>query len=110
MVVNEYLSWRRRWARVIPHAIVPGRGRHAPDHAEAHATRSELAACLAALPPRQRAVLVLRYYGGLPDADIAAALGCRAVTVRGYATRGLAALRIEMARENESMTRSPREH
>lgn len=44
MVVNEYVSWRRRWARVIPQAIVPGRGRHAPDHAEAVATRSELAA------------------------------------------------------------------
>lgn len=55
-------------------------------------------------------MLVMRYYGGLPDVDIAAALGCRAVTVRGYATRGLAALRIEMAPQDESMTRSPREH
>ncbi len=57
MVVNEYLSWWRRWARVVPHAIVPASGCTSPDHAEAHAARSQLAAPLASLPPRQRAVL-----------------------------------------------------
>ncbi len=47
----------------------------------------------------------MRYYGDLPDADIADALGCRAVTVRGYASRGLATLRIDMTGHQEPVTR-----
>ena len=53
----------------------------------------ELSDALAALPHRQRAALVLRFYGGLPDADIADALGCRPGTVASLVHRGLAALR-----------------
>jgi RNA polymerase sigma factor (sigma-70 family) len=49
---------------------------------------------LATLPDRQRAVVVLRYYLDLSDADIAAALGCRAGTVRSLAARAFAALRV----------------
>jgi RNA polymerase sigma factor (sigma-70 family) len=48
---------------------------------------------LAVLPDRQSAVLVLRYYLDLADAEIAAALGCRYGTVRSLATRAFAALR-----------------
>jgi RNA polymerase sigma-70 factor (sigma-E family) len=48
---------------------------------------------LATLPDRQRAVLVMRYYLDLADAEIAAALGCRPGTVRSLATRAFAALR-----------------
>jgi RNA polymerase sigma factor (sigma-70 family) len=53
----------------------------------------ELSDALAALPDRQRAALVLRFYAGLPDADIADALGCRTGTVASLVHRGLAALR-----------------
>jgi DNA-directed RNA polymerase specialized sigma24 family protein len=42
-------------------------------------------------------VLVLRYYEGLSDTEIADALGCAAGTVRGYASRALAMLRVEMS-------------
>src|SRR5215467_241830 len=79
-LVNEYLSWRRKWARLIPHAVLPGEERSSPDPAGEQAERSELAAELANLPPRQRAVLVMRYYGGLSDDEIAGALGCRRST------------------------------
>jgi RNA polymerase sigma factor (sigma-70 family) len=48
---------------------------------------------VSALPTRQRAALVLRYYEGLDDAAIAEILGCSAVTVRTHVMRGLAALR-----------------
>lgn len=96
-VVNEYLSWRRKWARVIPHEVVPERRAVVPDPANQHAERSALTQQLAGLPPRQRAVLVLRYFEGLSDDEIAEVLGCRAVTVRGYASRALSALRIETA-------------
>ncbi|MEU8362553.1 SigE family RNA polymerase sigma factor [Nonomuraea sp. NPDC048882] len=48
---------------------------------------------LAALPRRQRAVLVLRYYEQLSDAEIAKVLGISAGTVRSQAFRGLDKLR-----------------
>lgn len=48
---------------------------------------------LQALPRRQRAVLVLRYYADLPDAEIADLLGCSPGTVKTHAHRGLRALR-----------------
>ena len=53
----------------------------------------ELADALTALPDRQRQAVVLRFYAGLPDAEIAAALGCRVGTVASLIHRGLAALR-----------------
>jgi RNA polymerase sigma-70 factor (sigma-E family) len=96
MVVNEYLSWRRKWSRYVPSAeIETGTS---PDHAERTADRDELRGELAKLPRRQRAVLVLRYYGGLKDAEIAETLGCSAGTVRAHASRALATLRIELVR------------
>jgi RNA polymerase sigma factor (sigma-70 family) len=48
---------------------------------------------ISALPHRQRAVLVLRYYEDLDDASIAAILGCAPGTVRTHAMRALNALR-----------------
>jgi len=48
---------------------------------------------LAELPHRQRVVLVMRYYLGYSDAEIAATLGCRRGTVRSLASRALAELR-----------------
>jgi RNA polymerase sigma-70 factor (sigma-E family) len=97
MITNEYLSWRRRFARVQPRAeVFAPRGAEVPDHAAAHAERDALRAELAVLPRRQRAVLALRYYIGMSDAEIADHLGCTAGTVRGYASRGLATLRINI--------------
>lgn len=96
MVVNEFLSWRRKWARYVPHADVEPTAT-APDHADLQAERAALLAEVAKLPRQQRAALVLRYYEGLSDAQIAEVLGCAETTVRGYVFRGLAALRVELA-------------
>ncbi|MDP9869468.1 MULTISPECIES: SigE family RNA polymerase sigma factor [Streptosporangium] len=52
---------------------------------------------LAVLPRRQRAVLVLRYYEQLTDAEIAEVLGISPGTVRGYASRGLDKLRSSLS-------------
>ena len=52
-----------------------------------------LADALAKLPARQRAALVLRYYLGLSETEIAAALGCRPGTVKSTTSRALAELR-----------------
>ena len=57
------------------------------------AEADELFDALAALPSRQRAALVLRFYEDLSEADIAVALGCRPGTVKSLLHRGLAELR-----------------
>jgi RNA polymerase sigma-70 factor (sigma-E family) len=59
--------------------------------------RAALLAALRQLPPRQRAVVVLRYWEDLTDAQIAAALGCSAGTVRSQLSRALAKLRMSSA-------------
>ena len=95
MVVNEYLSWHRRLARTSPRADVEV-DRAQCDGADERAERDAMIRRLAGLPRRQRAAVVLRYYAGLPDAEIAAELGCRVTTVRSQISRALAALRIDL--------------
>ena len=68
-------------------------GRHDSDLA----ARDHMWRLLATLPPRQRAVLVLRYYDDLPDAQIAEVLGCSAVSVRVAAHRAMGTLRGALA-------------
>jgi RNA polymerase sigma-70 factor (sigma-E family) len=98
MLLNEYLSWRRRSARQIPaggsdiETASP-----APDPAADYTELDALLARLGKLPRRQRAVLVLRYYEDRSDSEIAKLLGCSAGTVRSHASRALAALRLEMS-------------
>ena len=55
--------------------------------------RDHVFALLAALPPRQRAVMVLRYYDDLSEAQIAQALGCSAGAVKSHASRALSVMR-----------------
>ena len=55
--------------------------------------RDELFQALGQLPPRQRAVLVLRYFNDLTEAQVAEVLGCSPGTVKSSASRGLARLR-----------------
>ncbi len=94
MVVNEYISWRRKWARLVPRSDIVD-DRVSPDHADQHADHAELAQLLDRLPPRQRAVLVLRYYEGMSDEAVADVLGCSTGTVRSHASRALASLRVD---------------
>ena len=55
--------------------------------------RDALVRALLTLPPRQRAVLVLRYLDDLPEDEVARALGCSVGTVKSQASRALARLR-----------------
>jgi RNA polymerase sigma factor (sigma-70 family) len=97
MVTNEHLSWRRRWhvrtVRPTDDATLAARVDPQRDHAEHVVEDDAMWGYLAALPPRQRAVLVLRYYEGLDDTEIAGVLGTSAATVRSHASRALATLR-----------------
>ncbi|MDQ6848916.1 MAG: SigE family RNA polymerase sigma factor [Actinomycetota bacterium] len=102
MLVNEFVSWKRRRARTVPHPEIgqladvrAGRlGTSGPDPGDVHAERAALLDELSRLPTRQRAAIVLRYFEDLCDEDIAAALGCRTGTVRSCISRGLATLRV----------------
>jgi RNA polymerase sigma-70 factor (sigma-E family) len=99
MIVNEYLSWRRRsWRLVWSDGLEAGQDRPGRDHAADHAERDALLAEVGRLPRRQKAVLVLRYYEALSDTEIAEVLGCTPGTVRGYASRALATLRVDLSR------------
>ena len=94
ILINASKSrWRR--GRVAEHHVEPPA--EVPDPASDPAAtigeRSVLLKALGALPPRQRAVVVLRYWEDLSDAQAAALLGCSASTVRSQAARALAKLR-----------------
>jgi RNA polymerase sigma-70 factor (sigma-E family) len=60
-----------------------------PDHAQAIAVR----AAIAALPPRRRTAVVLRYYLDLSVADTAEVMGCSSGTVKALCTQATATLR-----------------
>lgn len=59
--------------------------------------RQELLGALATLSARQRAVIVLRYWEDLPEAEVADLLGCSIGTVKSTASRGLARLRTSIS-------------
>ena len=64
-----------------------------PGAAGVHDERSALVAWLQRLGPRQRAIVVLRYWLDLTETEAALALNCTVGTVRSQASRALAALR-----------------
>lgn len=93
-LTRQYLSWRRRrWWGERPSAAVPEQTAYdAPD-----ADGDDVVwRALAMLPRQQRAVLALRFYDDLSDAQIAEVLGVSASNVRAQASRALATLRAQM--------------
>jgi RNA polymerase sigma-70 factor (sigma-E family) len=94
----------------------PGGPEDLPDPAAEDAAadveeRPALLAALAELPPRQRAVVVLRYAEDMSDAQVGALLGCSAGTVRSQAARALAKLRAsaKLAEQDASGTTPPQQ-
>ena len=95
VVVTSHVSWRRRLMtgeQVI--GTLPERSGEDPQ--QAHAVSDELRSALRTLPPRMRAVLVLRFYDDLTEVETARLLGCSTSTVSTQAARGLAALRARL--------------
>jgi RNA polymerase sigma-70 factor (sigma-E family) len=106
MLANRVVSWRRKWGRIEPRPDADLDQAH-PDPTDAFARRDSLWRAVTALPPRQRAVVVLRYFEDLTDAEIAEIFDCQTATVRGYLHRALKTLRVEHTQEPE-LTCSPR--
>jgi len=92
-LTNAFINERRKAsAHELRFDLLPDRpDEH--DRTSSIADRDELWPLLQALPPRQRAALVLRYFHDLPDDQIAVALDCRGGTVRSLISRGLATMR-----------------
>jgi RNA polymerase sigma-70 factor (sigma-E family) len=92
IMVNTWSSWwRRRWRGELPASTLPDTA--GPDQYAEADCRQAVTAALAGLPPRQRAVLVLRYHQDLSEQQVAALLGISAGTVKSQAARALARLR-----------------
>jgi RNA polymerase sigma-70 factor (sigma-E family) len=94
VLVNAAIDWRRGLRRRGEHLLNADTEELAVEDRTAQvADRDLLVRALKDLPPRQRAVVVMRYWEDLTDAQIAAALNCSAGTVRSQASRALARLR-----------------
>jgi RNA polymerase sigma-70 factor (sigma-E family) len=92
VLMNTYLSSRRRrWNDERPSGRLPERA--AADAYQTSDLRQSLNAALAELPARQRAMVVLRYFNDLSEADTARTLGCSVGNVKSQTSRALAKLR-----------------
>jgi len=98
MVTTYAAWWRRRWNGERPTERLPERsGIDGADAADAIARRRDLVTALARLPRGQRAVIVLRWFEDLTEAQTAVALGCSVGTVKSQASRAMATLRSVLA-------------
>ncbi|MEZ0579473.1 SigE family RNA polymerase sigma factor [Nocardioides sp. MH1] len=90
VMFTTYVSWwRRKWRGERPTEVLPEAGVSAPDTD----TRNDLVSALAGLPKGQRAIVVLRYFEDLTEAQTADALGISQGTVKSQCSRALTALR-----------------
>jgi RNA polymerase sigma-70 factor (sigma-E family) len=105
VLVTTYLDDRRKAQRrrTDPSAEIEALDRPVPDLADAVVDRAEVARLLAALPPQQKAAVVLRYLLDESDEQIADALGCSTGTVRSHLSRARATLRLAAA-DGEGVT------
>jgi RNA polymerase sigma-70 factor (sigma-E family) len=90
ILARESVSrWRRRRWREVATEVLPDRPVHTGDHDD----RLALGQALATLAPRQRAVIVLRYFEDLTERQTAEALGIGVGTVKSHTRDALARLR-----------------
>lgn len=98
VLVNTATSWwRRRWHGERPTEFLPETA--APDRLDEQLDRDVLWKHVKALPARQRAVLVLRFYEDMSEAQTAAILNISAGTVKSQTSRALGTLRKRLAAE-----------
>lgn len=96
-LLNQHIDDTRRHREHVTD-LLPDRGVSDPEPED---TRN-LAATLSTLPMRERQVVVLRHYVGLTEAEVADTLGVSLGTVKSSASRGLARLRDQLSREEQT--------
>jgi RNA polymerase sigma-70 factor (sigma-E family) len=94
--------WRARSRRVAETPLLEFHQPGVAAHDTAIADRDQVVRALAKVPSRMRAVLVLRFFDDLSEAQAAAALGCSVGTVKRQTSRGLDALRKVLAAEQNA--------
>ncbi len=98
VMVNLHISsWRRRRRRLTEAATAVLPEVAVSDGTQERGEANHLWRVLAQVPPRQRAVLVLRYYEGMTESEAAAVLGVTVGTVRSQTAKALAKLRVALA-------------
>jgi RNA polymerase sigma-70 factor (sigma-E family) len=95
--------WRRRWTGEIPVGELPDEP--SGDDVGRVDRYTDLLAVLRTLPPRQRAVIVLRYFEDLSEAQTASILDCSIGSVKSQASRGLVAMRAVLQNEADASSR-----
>ncbi|HEX5543481.1 MAG TPA: SigE family RNA polymerase sigma factor [Micromonospora sp.] len=93
VMYHQHISWWRR-KRVTEHLMATPPERSGDDPSGATELRVAVAAALQQLTPRQRAVVVLRYYDDLTEAQVADLLGCSIGTVKRHGHDALRRLRV----------------
>lgn len=94
VLFTTYVAWwRRKWNAEVPTAEPPEPADRPIGDADRVALQRDVAAALATLPRGQRAVVVLRYFDDLTEAQAAEVLGCSVGTVKSQTAKALAALR-----------------
>ena len=83
--------WRRKWRAEVPTETLPER--IGPSPYDAVDVADSVTRALATLTPRQRAMVVMRYFDDLSEAETAAAFGCAVGTVKSTTSAALARLR-----------------
>ncbi|SEL03329.1 SigE family RNA polymerase sigma factor [Streptacidiphilus jiangxiensis] len=92
VLLSVFLNARRRWS--VREVLHPGLELEDTRNAYGHVDEADLMMrYLRQLPRRQRAVIVLRYYADLSEADIAEVLGCSPGTVKSQSAKALVKLR-----------------
>jgi RNA polymerase sigma-70 factor (sigma-E family) len=89
--------WRRRWTRETPTETLPERA--TPGSTDGSAGDQDLWDAIGHLPPRQRAVVVLRYLEDRTEVETAQLLDCSVGTVKSQCAKALAKLRIDTTLE-----------
>jgi RNA polymerase sigma-70 factor (sigma-E family) len=92
-MVNLHSTWWRRLLSRESPAELPESAAVALDHD----LRLSVWSALQSRPPRQRAVVVLRYYEGLTEPEVARVLDCTLGTVKSQASKAIAKLRVDPA-------------
>ena len=101
--------WRRpKVAESLPGEGLELHGGSTDDPAEATVRRVTLQRALLALSPKQRAVIVLRYYEDLSEAQIADVLGVTPGTVKSQSSKAMATLRRQLEPTDRSPAGGPR--